>query len=753
MTAGPAGRREALPGSQFPLGATVRTGGTNFAVASGVADGMVLCLFDAAGAETQIPLRDYDAGVWHAFVPGVGAGQAYGYRAAGPYDPARGVRCNPAKLLLDPYARAVSGTVAFGPDVLGYAGGNPDVPSTTDSSASVPRSLVVADEPMRPGNPGHPARPPHPGGAGHPASPGQGYADMIIYEVHVKGFTMRHPDVPAPLRGTYAGLAHPAALAHLVDLGVTAVELLPVHESVPESFLVAEGLTNYWGYNSIGYFAPHQGYSAEVRAGRPGGQVAEFKAMVDALHAAGLEVLLDVVFNHTAEGSQLGQTLCYRGLDNPGYYRLDSGDPRYYFDTTGTGNSLNVGEPVTLQLIMDSLRYWLTEMHVDGFRFDLAATLGRQDGGFEQLSAFFDIVSQDPVVAQAKLIAEPWDVGQMDSYDLGRFPPLWSEWNGKYRDTMRDFWRSHQVGLAEFATRLCGSSDLYGVARRRPTASVNLITVHDGFTLRDLVSYNDKHNEANGESNRDGTSDNRSWNCGAEGPTTDAGVLALRARQSRAMLATLLLSFGIPMLLGGDEMGRTQQGNNNAYCQDNEISWFDWSAADPALLAFARRLVAFRRSHPVFRRRRFLVGAETSELRWFTPAGAEMTDGDWSDPSALALALYLDGSDDPDRGADGTLLLDDDFLVLVNAWWEPLDFVLPATRPQASWHVEIDTYDPGAGAPGAAAGAAAAGAATAGAATAGAATGGRLAGAQVTVGPRSLVVLADPRVPTGGRPG
>jgi glycogen operon protein len=723
MTAPPTARREALPGSQFPLGATVLAGGTNFAVASGVADGMVLCLFDAAGAETQIPLHDYDAGVWHAFVPGAGAGQAYGYRAAGPYDPAHGVRCNPAKLLLDPYARAVSGTVAYGPDVLGYAGGNPDVPSTTDSSASVPRSLVVADEPMRPGNPGHPGSPPHPGGAGHRASLGQGYADMIIYEVHVKGFTMRHPGVPAELRGTYAGLGHPAAIAHLADLGVTAVELLPVHESVPESFLVAEGLTNYWGYNSIGYFAPHQGYSAEVRAGRPGGQVAEFKAMVDALHAAGLEVLLDVVFNHTAEGNQLGQTLCYRGLDNPGYYRLDPGDPRYYFDTTGTGNSLNVGEPVTLQLIMDSLRYWLTEMHVDGFRFDLAATLGRQEGGFEQLSAFFDIVSQDPVVSRAKLIAEPWDVGQMDSYDLGRFPPLWSEWNGKYRDTMRDFWRSHPVGLGEFATRFCGSSDLYGVARRRPTASVNLITVHDGFTLRDLVSYDDKHNEANGESNRDGTSDNRSWNCGAEGPTTDAGVLALRARQSRAMLATLLLSFGIPLLLGGDEMGRTQQGNNNAYCQDNEISWFDWAAADTDLLAFAKRLVAFRRSHPVFRRRRFLVGTETSELRWFTPAGAAMTDGDWSDASALALALYLDGSDDPDRAADGTLLLDDDFLVLVNAWWEPLDFVLPATRPSAEWQVEVDTYDPAFP------------------------TGPDLsvpAGGHISVRPRSIVVLGDP---------
>ena len=507
---------------------------------------------------------------------------------------------------------------------------------------------------------------------------------------------MRHPGVPPELRGTYAGLGHEAAIAHLLDLGVSAVELLPVHESVSEAFLPQRGLTNYWGYNTIGYFAPHQGYSAAVRAGRPGGQVAEFKAMVDALHAAGLEVILDVVFNHSAEGNQLGPTLCFRGLDNPAYYRLEPGDPRHYVDTTGCGNSLNVGDPLTLQLIMDSLRYWLTEMRVDGFRFDLAPALARQEGEFEKRSAFLDMVAQDPIVSRAKLIAEPWDVGQMDSYDLGGFPALWREWNGKYRDTMRDFWRSHPVGLGEFASRFCGSADLYAGARRRPTASVNLITVHDGFTLRDLVSYNDKHNEANGESNRDGTDDNRSWNCGTEGPTGDPGVLALRARQSRAMLTTLLLSFGIPMLLGGDEMGRTQQGNNNAYCQDTEIAWFDWSQPDAELLDFTRRLVAFRRAHPVFRRRQFLAGAEASQLRWFTPGGTEMTAADWSDGSALALALYLDGSDHPDRAADGTLLLDDDFLVLVNAWWEPLDFTLPVVAAQAAWHAEIDSYDPAA---------------------------------------------------------
>ena len=447
--------------------------------------------------------------------------------------------------------------------------------------------------------------------------------------------------------------------------------------------------------------------------------------MVDALHAAGLEVLLDVVFNHTAEGNQLGPTLCYRGLDNPAYYRLDHSDPSRYVDTTGCGNSLNCGDPVTLQLIMDSLRYWLTQMHVDGFRFDLATTLGRQDGSFEQVSAFFDLVAQDPVVSRAKLIAEPWDVGQFDSYDLGRFPPRWREWNGKYRDTMRDFWRSHPVGLGEFATRFCGSSDLYAGDRRRPTASVNLITVHDGFTLRDLVSYDDKHNEANGESNRDGTSDNRSWNCGFEGPADDRDVLALRARQSRAMLTTLLLSFGVPMLLGGDEMGRTQQGNNNAYCQDNQIAWVDWAQADTQLQEFTGRIIALRKAHPVFRRRRFLSGAEASELRWFTPAGAEMTAADWSDNGALAIGLYLDGSDDPDRAVDGTPMLDDDFLVLVNAWWEPLEFVLPAVREQASWRIEVDTYDPTA--PGSSAVAP------------------RGAGDHVTVGPRSVVVLSDPR--------
>jgi isoamylase len=716
MTAAPeAGVLRVHPGSQFPLGAAPSAGGTNFAVASGIADAVTLCLFDGAGRETRLPLPDYDAGVWHGFVPGVGPGQAYGYRVTGPYDPARGLRCNPAKLLLDPYARAISGEVTFGPEVLGYAVDDPGAPSTLDSAGHMPRSLVTDEQfawtdtrPVR-----------------------RRYSDMIIYEVHVKGFTMRHPGVPAALRGTYAGLAHQAALAHLVNLGVTAVELLPVHQSVPEAFLPRRGLTNYWGYNTIGYFAPHGGYSAAVRAGRPGGQVAEFKAMVDALHAAGLEVLLDVVFNHTCEAGPEGPTLCFRGLDNPAYYRLEPADPSRYVDTTGCGNSLNAGDPVTLQLIMDSLRYWITEMHVDGYRFDLAPTLARQDGGFDEVSAFFDLVAQDPVVSQAKLIAEPWDVGQMDSYDLGRFPPLWREWNGKYRDSMRDFWRSHPTGISEFATRFAGSSDLYGgPGRRRPTASVNLITVHDGFTLRDLVSYDDKHNEANGESNRDGTDDNRSWNCGTEGPTDDPAIRALRRRQSRAMLATLLLSFGVPMLLGGDEFGRTQQGNNNAYCQDNEITWFDWSALDEDLLAFTRRLVAFRRQHPVFRRRRFLAGKQAAELAWFTFAGTPMTGADWANPGALSVAIYLDGSDDPDLAQDGTPMLDDDFLVLVNAWWESLDFVIPPVRDGLAWRAEIDTYDP--------------------AATAAAP---RAPGDLVSVGPRSVTVLRGyPVTPASGSP-
>jgi len=727
----------ARPGSEFPLGATPQEGGTNFAVASGTAEAVLLCLFDGSGAETRLPLQEQDGGVWHGFVPGVGPGQAYGFRVTGPYDPANGLRCNPAKLLIDPYARALSGSVRYGPEVLGYSTDDPErEASDLDSAAFVPRSIVVGSSPT--------------GSA--PARPNYSYADTVIYEVHVKGFTMAHPDVPAEIRGTYAGLAHEAVIAYLVGLGITAVELLPVHESVPEQFLINRGLTNYWGYNTIGYFTPNQRYSAAVRAGRPGGQVAEFKAMVDALHAGGLEVLLDVVFNHTAEGNHLGPTLCFRGLDNPAYYHLVPGNRRYYVDDTGTGNTVNAGDPLALRLIMDSLRYWVTEMGVDGFRFDLAASLGREEGGFDQVSAFFDIVYQDPVVSQAKLVAEPWDVGQTDSYELGRFPPGWREWNGKYRDTMRDFWRSHEGLLGDFASRFTGSSDLFASRGRRPTASINLLTVHDGFTLADLVSYDSKHNEANGENNRDGTDDNRSWNCGAEGPTTDLDVVALRARQRRAMLTTLLLSFGVPLLLGGDEMGRTQQGNNNAYCQDNSINWFDWANADAGLEAFTKKVIAVRRAHPVFRRRRFLGGVEASELRWYTPSGTVMTSADWGDPNARSLSVYLDGADDPDRAPDGSPLVDDDFLFIVNGWWEPLDFVIPSTRPGQQWYREIDTFDlanPPAANPSLAgpspANPSLAPPSVAGPSPAGPSVAGpSVASDTVTVGPRSVVVLRGP---------
>jgi isoamylase len=667
-----------VPGRPVPLGAMPDAQGTNFAVTSG-GDEVRLCLFDADGAETQLAMPDRDGDIWHGFVAGVGPGQAYGFRVSGPFDPGRGLRYNPAKLLLDPYARAIAGDVRFGPEVVGHSLENPLAPSPLDSAQHVPRSLVSA------------ALPP----VAEP-KPRRALADTILYEVHVRGFTATHPGVPKELRGTYAGLAHDAALEHLADLGVTAVELLPVHRSVPEQFLVDRGLTNYWGYNTIGFFAPQANYSAAARVGPPGGEIDEFRAMVDALHAAGLEVILDVVFNHTAEGGAGGPTLCFRGLYNPAYYRLVPSDPSSYFDTTGTGNSLNTDHPATLRLIMDSLRYWLSQMGVDGFRFDLAATLGRGNGAFDPVSAFFDLVAQDPVISEAKLIAEPWDVGQMDSYEVGRFPPLWSEWNGRFRDTVRDWWRSQDGRLAEFASRLCGSSDIYGdrAEGRRPSASVNFVTVHDGLTLRDLVSYDQKHNEANGENNRDGTNDNRSWNCGVEGPTDDPDVLTLRARQERAFLLTLLLSGGVPLMLGGDELGRTQRGNNNAYCQDNEITWFDWSAADDALIRFTTDLIALRRRHPVFRRRRFLTGTSAADLRWFTPSGADMTPQDWMDPAARSIALFIDGSTDPDIAPDGTPLIDDDFLVFVNSWWEPLTFSVPGSFALHPWDIVCDSFDP-----------------------------------------------------------
>ncbi len=699
---------ELWPGRPFPLGATPGPDGTNFAVASGIADGVALCLFDADGTETQIPLQEQDAGIWHGFVPGIVAGQRYGYRVSGPFLPAQGLRCNPNKLLLDPYARAIAGDIAWGDDVLGYVPGAPDTFSGLDSAPHVPRGLVVGDD----------------FDWGADAPPAIPYSDSIVYETHVKGFTQLHPGVPPELRGTFAGLATPAALDHLTALGVTAVELLPVHQHADDPFLRSRGLYNYWGYSTLGFFAPHAGYSAEVRAGRPGGQVGEFKGMVKALHGAGLEVILDVVFNHTAEGNHLGPTLSFRGFDNPAYYRLVADDARYYYDTTGTGNSLNPDDPTCLRLIMDSLRYWIAEMHVDGFRFDLAVALAREHGGFDRVSAFFDLVSQDPIVSRVKLIAEPWDVGQSDSYDLGLFPAQWSEWNGRYRDTVRDFWRGVEGTLPDLATRLTGSADLYGPSRRRPNASINFITCHDGFTLRDLVSYDGKHNEANGESNRDGTDDNRSWNCGAEGPTADPAVLDLRARQSRALLATVLLSLGVPMLLGGDEMGRTQRGNNNSYCQDNEISWFDWGSVDADLLAFARELVATRRRHPVLRRHRFASGARRDDIEWFTPAGFAMTDSDWGAGWTRSVVAYLDGTRDADRDERGRAVLDDDLLLVVNGWWEPLTFTLPDIGSPRTWERELDTAT---------------------AATGAAASPPLAAGGTLAVEPRSLVLLRSAR--------
>ena len=579
------------PGESYPLGATYDGAGTNFGLFSEVAERVELCLFDDDGKETRVDLHEVDGFVWHGYLPGVSPGQRYGYRVHGPYHPADGHRCNPAKLLLDPYAKAIEGSVDWGQPVFSYTFGHPDRRNNADSAPYVPRSVVV--NPFFDWNLDRPPRTP--------------YHETVIYEAHVRGLTKEHPVIPEEQRGTYLGLAHPAVISHLHELGVTAVELMPVHQFVTDSHLSERGLGNYWGYNTIGFFAPHNAYAA---SGSRGQQVQEFKTMVRALHAAGIEVILDVVYNHTAEGNHLGPTLSFRGIDNSAYYRLVDDDRRYYMDTTGTGNSLLMRHPHVLQMIMDSLRYWVLDMHVDGFRFDLAATLARQFYEVDRLSAFFDLVQQDPVVSQVKLIAEPWDVGD-GGYQVGNFPPLWSEWNGKYRDTIRDFWRGQPSTVPEFASRLTGSSDLYQQDSRRPVASVNFVTCHDGFTLADLVSYNHKHNEANGEDGRDGSDDNRSWNCGAEGPTEDKAVLALRARQKRNFLATLLLSQGVPMLLAGDEMGRTQRGNNNAYCQDNEISWMDWAVRaeeDQALFDYVRTLIRLRADHAVFRRRRFFRG-------------------------------------------------------------------------------------------------------------------------------------------------
>jgi len=667
----------AWPGSAYPLGATYDGVGTNFALFSSVADRVDLCLFDADGTENRVTLQEVNGFVWHGYLTGVGPGQRYGYRVHGPYEPEAGHRCNPAKLLLDPYAKAIDGAVDWNPAVFSYQFASPAERNDADSAPHVPRAVVV--------------NPYFDWGADRP--PGTPYHESVIYEAHVRGLTRMHPAVPGAEGGTYLGMSHPAVIEHLQGLGVTAVELMPVHQFVTDAFLAERGLANYWGYNTIGFFAPHNGYAF---AGTGGEQVQEFKSMVRALHQAGIEVILDVVYNHTAEGSHLGPTLSFRGIDNAAYYRLVDADLQHYYDTTGTGNSLLMRHPHVLQLIMDSLRYWVTEMHVDGFRFDLAAALARQFHEVDRLSAFFDLVQQDPVVSQVKLIAEPWDVGE-GGYQVGNFPPLWSEWNGKYRDTVRDFWRG-ETALPEFASRLSGSSDLYETSGRRPVASVNFATCHDGFTLADLVSYNGKHNEANGEGGRDGSDDNRSWNCGTEGPTGDPGISELRARQRRNFLATLFCSQGVPMLLAGDELGRTQRGNNNAYCQDNEISWVDWEMAQNAagLLGFTRALAALRREHPVFRRRRFFRGdrdgdGHLADIAWLTPSGREMGDGDWNAPAARAMTVFLNGDAITEPGPHGERVRDDSFLIMFSADDQAVDFTVPGVKYGDRWAVVADT--------------------------------------------------------------
>ena len=670
------------PGSSYPLGATYDGMGTNFSLFSEIAERVELCLFDDAGRETAITLPEVDGFVWHGYLPNIGPGQRYGYRVHGPYDPGSGLRCNPHKLLLDPYAKAVDGKVDWHPSLFSYEFDRPDQRNEDDSAPFLPKAVVINPY-FNWGTDRPPARP---------------YNETVIYEAHVKGLTFLNRNIPLEMRGTYAGLSHPAMIEHFLKLGVTAVELMPVHQFVHDHSLRQRGLRNYWGYNTIGFLAPDAAYSS---SGTSGQQVQEFKAMVRDLHEAGIEVILDVVYNHTAEGNHLGPTLSLRGIDNASYYRLVDGQPEYYMDYTGTGNTLNVRHPHTLQLIMDSLRYWVLEMHVDGFRFDLAATLAREFYDVDRLSAFFDLVQQDPTVSQVKLIAEPWDVGP-GGYQVGNFPPQWTEWNGKFRDTVRDFWRGEPATLGEFAARISGSPDLYEHSSRRPVASINFVTAHDGFTLRDLVSYNEKHNEANGEGNRDGESHNRSWNCGVEGETDDLEIIELRAQQRRNFLATLFLSQGVPMLLHGDETGRTQRGNNNGYCQDNDITWLDWAQVDEELLRFTTQVSQLRREHPVFRRRRFFdgrpvrrgAGAPLPDIAWFTPDSREMSEEDWEAGFGKSVAVFLNGEGIPDRNARGERVVDDSFIMIFNAHDGSIDFTLPPPEWGAKWEIVLDTATP-----------------------------------------------------------
>lgn len=670
----------------YPLGASYDGAGVNFALYSQVAQKVELCLFDEHDAETRIEMTEQNSYVWHNYIPGLQPGQRYGYRVYGPYDPMHGLRCNPNKLLLDPYAKAIEGNIDGDESLFSYWFKSPDDTSAMndlDSAAHTMKSAVI--------NPYF--------DWGNDQHPYISYHDSVIYEAHVRGMTNLNMDVPPDIRGTYAGLAYPSVIEYLKKLGVTAIELMPIHQFVNDSFLQEKGLSNYWGYNTIGFFAPHNTYSS---SGERGEQVNEFKSMVKAYHHAGMEVILDVVYNHTAEGNHMGPTLSFKGIDNASYYRLVEGDQQHYFDTTGTGNSLLMRSPHALQLITDSLRYWVTEMHVDGFRFDLAATLARQFQEVDKLSAFFDIVEQDPIISRVKLIAEPWDLGS-GGYQVGGFPSSWSEWNGRYRDTVRDFWRSQPSTLPEFASRLMGSSDLYQVNGRRPVASVNFITAHDGFTMNDLVSYNEKHNEANGEGNRDGESNNRSWNCGVEGPTNIPDVNDLRQRQMRNMFATLLFSQGIPMICGGDEVARTQQGNNNAYCQDNEISWTNWhlDKGRKELLAFVSKLIHLRLDHPVLHRRRFFTGREPGDdsnmipqVEWFDHTGSIMDMDDWQNTHAFSMMIYLNGSDIPEVDWYGNRMVDNDFILIFNAHYEPIMFTLPDERYGRKWQLVVDTHNP-----------------------------------------------------------
>jgi isoamylase len=679
------------PGDAYPLGATYDGAGTNFSLFSEIAERVDLCLIDERGNESRIPLDEVDGYVWHAYLPNITPGQRYGFRVHGPFDPAAGHRCDPSKLLLDPYGKSFDGDFTWGQALFSYdlkaidPNGDTAVtgtPPMIDSLGHTMTSVVI--------NPFF--------DWAFDRAPLTPYHETVIYEAHVKGLTKTHPGIPQGLRGTYAALAHPLIIDHLKSLNVTALELMPVHQFMHDERLLDLGLRNYWGYNTFGFFAPQYQYASNRQAG---GAVAEFKMMVRSLHEAGIEVILDVVYNHTAEGNHLGPTVNFRGIDNAAYYRLLDSDLRLYKDFTGTGNSLNARHPHVLQLIMDSLRYWVTEMHVDGFRFDLASTLAREFYDVDRLSAFFDLVQQDPVVSQVKLIAEPWDVGE-GGYQVGNFPGLWSEWNGKYRDTVRDFWRGEPATLGEFASRLTGSSDLYAASSRRPSASINFVTAHDGFTLNDLVSYNEKHNEANGEDNRDGESHNRSWNCGVEGPTDDPEITELRCRQMRNFWTTLMVSQGTPMIAHGDELGRTQQGNNNVYCQDSELAWIDWSLVDKNadLLAFARKVTKLRRKHPVFRRRRFFDGQpirsgdEVRDIAWLTPSGREMTHDDWNQAFDKCVAVFLNGEAITAPNARGERVVDDSFLLCFNAHKRDVEFVTPHDDYAQEWNVELDTNHP-----------------------------------------------------------